>query len=295
VTSVARFHCISLLTDYGLSDGFVASCHGVLTRLAPAIRVIDVTHLVPRGDIKRGAAVLAQTVPWFPPGVHVAVVDPGVGTSRRSLALAVGEHVLIGPDNGVLVPAARIMAAKSPDGSVKAYEITSAAAMLEPVSHTFHGRDVFAPAAARLAAGVLAVHELGPELGLDGLVRLPTPLVASGEGWAHAEVVTVDRFGNVQTALPAERLTAAGFALGDPAAISAGGVRHPVRYAETFGSVPRGMLVLYVDSAGYVAVARNGGDAARLLGARPGSVVRIRRGSSGATEVRGHEVRPPSS
>jgi len=285
---VPGFQCISLLTDYGLADGFVASCHGVLARLAPGIRVIDVTHLVPRGDVRRGAAVLAQTLPSLPPGVHVAVVDPDVGTARRSVAVAAGDHVLVGPDNGLLPPAAEILGS-----DLRAYEITNAAAMLEPVSHTFHGRDIFAPAAARVATGALTIADLGPELAAHGLVQLPTPLASAGAGWAQAEVVTVDRFGNVQTALHADRLAAAGFALGDPAEISAGGVRHPVVYAETFSSVPRGTLVLYVDSAGHVAVARSGGDAARLLGARPGGTVRIRAGSSGGTEVRGHAIRPP--
>jgi S-adenosyl-L-methionine hydrolase (adenosine-forming) len=282
------FHCISLLTDYGLADGFVASCHGVLARLAPVVRVIDVTHVVPRGDIRRGSAVLAQTLPWLPAGVHIGVVDPGVGTSRRPLAVAAGEHVLIGPDNGLLLPAAQTLGA-----DLRAYQITSPAAMLESVSHTFHGRDIFAPAAARLATGALTVADLGPELPADSLVRLPTPVVAVGDGWAQAEVVTVDRFGNVQTALPAGRLIGAGFVLGGRAEITAGGVRHPAVYAETFGSVPRGTLVLFEDSAGYVAVARNGGDAARLLGARPGGIVRIRAGSSGRTEIHGHAIRPP--
>jgi S-adenosyl-L-methionine hydrolase (adenosine-forming) len=285
---VSGFQCISLLTDYGLEDGFVASCHGVLARLAPAVRVIDVTHLVPRGDIRRGAAVLAQTLPWLPPGVHVAVVDPDVGTARRSVALAIGDHVLLGPDNGLLPPATQILGA-----GLRAYEITSAAAMLDPVSHTFHGRDIFAPAAARLATGALTVADVGPELPADSMIQLPTPLVSVGDGWAQAEIVTVDRFGNVQTALHANQLATAGFALGDQAEISAGGVRHPVRYAETFGSVRRGTLVLYVDSAGYVAVACSGGHAARLLGARPGGTVRIRTGSSGGAEVRGHAIRPP--
>jgi S-adenosylmethionine hydrolase len=287
VTTVSRFQCISLLTDYGLQDGFVASCHGVLARLAPGVHVIDVTHLVPPGDIRRGAAVLAQTLPSLPHGVHIAVVDPGVGTLRRSLALVAGDHVLVGPDNGLLPPAAEVLGGVGP-----AYEITSGAAMLQPVSHTFHGRDVFAPAAARLAAGELTVAALGPEVPVDELVQLPMPLASAGDGWAQAEVVTVDRFGNVQTALRAGRLAGAGFALGDVASISAGGVRHPVRYAETFGSVPKGALVLYVDSAGYISVARNGGDAARLLGARPGSLVRIRAGASG-TEAYGHALRPP--
>jgi len=271
VTTVPGFPCVSLLTDYGLSDGFVASCHGVLASLAPDTRVIDVTHLVPPGDIRRGAAVLAQTLPWLPPGVHIAVVDPGVGTARRSLAVVAGAHVLVGPDNGLLLPAAEALGRGS-----QAYEITSGGAMLEPVSHTFHGRDVFAPAAARLATGALTVADLGPQVAVDGLVRLPVPFASAGDGWAQAEVVTVDRFGNVQTALRGERLAAAAFALGDLAKISAGGVRHPVRYAETFGAVPRGTLLLYVDSAGYVSVARNGGNAARLLGARPGGIVHIR-------------------
>jgi S-adenosylmethionine hydrolase len=266
----------------------------VLAQLAPAVRVIDITHLVPRGDIRRGAALLAQTLPWLPPGVHVAVIDPGVGTARRALALTAGEHVLIGPDNGLLPQAAQLLVSETPAPPVRAYEITNGAAMLQPVSHTFHGRDIFAPAAARVACGDLAVADLGPEVPVDALVRLPTAQAATGNGWARAEVLMVDRFGNVQTVLRADRLAAAGFALGDAAEISAGGVWHPVRYAETFGSVPRGMLVMYTDSAGYLAVARNGGDAARLLGARPGTLVRIRKGLSAASEVRGHALPPPT-
>ncbi len=99
---VASFDCISFLTDYGLEDGFVAACHGVAARIVPGIRLIDITHLVPPGDVRRGAAVLAQTLPYLPPGVHVAVVDPGVGTARRGVAVAAGDSILVGPDNGLL-------------------------------------------------------------------------------------------------------------------------------------------------------------------------------------------------
>ncbi|MEV1147882.1 SAM-dependent chlorinase/fluorinase, partial [Micromonospora sp. NPDC049799] len=139
---------ISLTTDYGLADGFVAACHGMIARLAPTARVIDVTHLVPAADVRRGATVLAQTVPYLPAGVHVAVVDPGVGTERRGVVLDTPDGLLVGPDNGLLLDAAAAL------GGIRvAAELANAEWFAPRVSATFHGRDVFAPVAARLALG----------------------------------------------------------------------------------------------------------------------------------------------
>ncbi|MEE6261098.1 SAM hydrolase/SAM-dependent halogenase family protein [Plantactinospora sonchi] len=251
---------ISLTTDYGRSDGFVAACHGVIARSAPAVRVIDVTHLIPAGDVVRGAAVLAQTVGYLPPAVHVAVVDPGVGTARRGIALRTPGGLLVGPDNGLLTWAATALG-----GVTEAVELTSSDWFPE-VSRTFHGRDVFAPAAARFALGA-ALTEAGPVIDPAGLVRLPEPVVERGDGWLAAEVLTVDHFGNVQLAAPGSAWERLG-----PAVRVAG--RTAVR-GGTFGDAPPGHLVVYVDSADRLAVAVNGGRAADVLGVGPGDVLRL--------------------
>jgi S-adenosyl-L-methionine hydrolase (adenosine-forming) len=237
---------ITLTTDYGLSDGFAAACHGAIARIAPAVRVIDVTHLVPPADVARGAAVLAQAVPHLPHAVHVAVVDPGVGTDRRGLVIETPDGLLVGPDNGLLPAAADALG-----GIVRAVEL---------------GRDVFAPVAARLALGA-DPGAVGSTVDVDSVVRLPDPVVVVGDRWLEAEVLTVDRFGNVQLAATGEALD------GLHGALTVGGVR-AVR-ATTFAEVPAGDLVVYVDSADRVAVAINGGRAVVALGVTPGDVLRI--------------------
>ena len=254
------YRWISLTTDYGLSDGFVAECHGVIARLAPDARVIDITHDVPPGDVARGAAVLAQTVPALPPAVHIAVVDPGVGTARRAVAMETGAgSVLVGPDNGLLPPAAAALG-----GVVRAFHLTNPDWFEPVVSATFHGRDVFAPVAARIAFG-LDVMLAGPPI--DDFVLPPAPLLAVGDRWLEAEVLTVDRFGNVQLAATGPALIPMGHRL------RVGG-RPAVRSA-TFADAPHGGLVVYVDSAGYVAIAVNGGRAAAALSVSPGDVLRV--------------------
>ena len=258
---MAGFGWISLTTDYGLSDGFAAACHGVIARLAPDARIIDVTHLVAPGDVTRGAAVLAQVAPYLPTAVHVGVVDPGVGTARRAVVIEARRGVLVGPDNGLLVDAAEALG-----GVLRAVELTNPAWFPGPVSATFHGRDVFAPAAARIASGA-DLSDGGPGIDPATLVRLPEATVVVGEGFVEAEVLTVDRFGNVQLAAPGEALTGLGPAL------HVGGI-HAVK-ADTFGDAPSGDLVVYVDSAGKVALAINGGRAVVALSVSPGDVVRI--------------------
>ncbi len=250
-----EFDYVSFTTDYGLSDGFVASCHGIIMRVAPPVKVIDVTHLIAPGDVVRGAAVLAQTVPHLPPAVHLAVVDPGVGTARRAVVLHTPGGVLVGPDNGLLVWAADALGG-----------ITSAEELSTPdsASRTFHGRDVFAPAAARLAVGSLPP---GPSLDPQTLVRLAEPVVAIGEGWIEAEVLTIDRFGNVQLAAPGGYLDQL------PDRVTIGGCR-AVR-GETFADAPSGGLVIFADSANQLAIAVNGGRAAVMLAVNPGDIVRI--------------------
>jgi S-adenosylmethionine hydrolase len=255
------YEWISLTTDYGLSDGFAAACHGVVARIAPAVRVIDVTHLIPPADVTRGAAVLAQTVPHLPPAVHVAVVDPGVGTARRAIAIEAPQGTLVGPDNGLLPAAAEALG-----GIRRVVVLDRPEWFAAAVSPTFHGRDVFAPVAARLALGG-DVADAGTPIDPAGLVRLPEPMVMVGDGWLEAEVATIDRFGNVQLAATGETLDRLGELL------RVGGVS--ARRGATFGAANRGQLVVYVDSAGRVAVAVNGGRAVVALGVTPGDVLRI--------------------
>jgi S-adenosylmethionine hydrolase len=252
---------ISLTTDYGTFDGFVAACHGAIARIAPEVRVIDITHHVPPADVTRGAAVLAQTAPHLPPAVHVGVVDPGVGSQRRGIAIGTPGGVLVGPDNGLLVWAAEALG-----GIDTVVEVSNKEWLLGDVSRTFHGRDVFSPGAARIALGA-PLSEAGPEVDPATLVRLADPVVAVGDGWLEAEVMTVDRFGNVQLAADGAALSG----LGPELVI--GGVK--ARRAQTFSDAAPGELIVFEDSARRVAVAVNGGRAVVVLSVRPGDVVRI--------------------
>jgi S-adenosylmethionine hydrolase len=256
---VPGYGWVSFTTDYGEADGFAATCRGVIVRMAPSVRVIDVTHQVPPQDVRRGAGVLAQTVPWLPPAVHLAVVDPGVGTDRRGICLLAGGSVLVGPDNGLLVPAAMALG-----GPTAAYELTDPAYWLPTVSATFHGRDVFAPVSAHLCSGVQPAA-LGPEIAADSLVQLPQPAVSVGVGRLTAEVRSVDSFGNVQLAATATDLAGSGLALGGQVFVHGGPVSRPALLATTFGDVGQGELLVYPDAAGYVAIAVNGGSAATVL------------------------------
>jgi S-adenosylmethionine hydrolase len=260
------FAWVSLLTDYGLEDGFVAACHGIVAAIAPQARVIDVTHLVPPGDIARGAAVLAQTVPHLPAAVHVAVVDPGVGTPRRGLAIAAGDSVLVGPDNGLLPPAADALG-----GIRTAHALTEATLWRRPVSATFHGRDVFCPVAAHLANGT-PLDAVGPRIDPATLVRLPAPIARIDVDGVEGAVVTVDRFGNVQLGVGAPPQWRAGQTL----VVEAGEAHEMATYVETFAAVPPGELAVFVDSAGLLAIAVNAGSAADRLQVSPGIAVSVR-------------------
>jgi S-adenosylmethionine hydrolase len=254
---------MTLTTDYGLSDGYAAVLHGVVGQRAPWVRTVDITHLVPPGDVARAAAVLAQCVRYFPPAVHLAVVDPGVGTARRAIAVQTRDGMLVGPDNGLLPAAADALG-----GAVLAVHLTNPAWFAPVVSRTFHGRDVFAPVAARLAAGA-PLTQAGAQLDPTALVRLPEPAWHTGDGYLQAEVLTVDQYGNVQLSAPGSALAD----LGDR--LAAGGLR-AVR-GGTFADASPGDLVVYVDSADRVAIAINGGRAAAALAVSPGDALRITR------------------
>jgi len=262
---VTQFHCLTFLTDYGLEDAFVAVCHAVAAQVAPDLRITDITHLIPPGDIRRGAAVLAQAVPYFPPAVHVAVVDPGVGTDRRGIAVAAGGALFVGPDNGLLS-----VAVAAAGGPLHAVSLTNRALWRDTTTATFHGRDIFMPVAARLAAG-MPLDEAGHQVDGSSLVALPSPeYLLTGDG-ADVEVVTVDRFGNAQLSLPGADAPRAGLVPGVTITLTWNERTITVPFVTTFGEVGDGETLCYRDSDDWVAVAVAGGDAAQLLGLRPGT------------------------
>jgi S-adenosylmethionine hydrolase len=261
----AGYGWVTLTTDFGLTDGFVAMLHGVLARHAPDVRVIDVTHDVHPGDLSRASAVLAQVVPHAPPAVHIAIVDPGVGTRRRGVAIRTDGGLLVGPDNGVLLPAADALG-----GALEAVELTNTDWHADVVSPTFHGRDIFAPVAARLARGA-GFAEAGTTIETASLVRLAAPTIRVSDGVVEAEVLTVDRFGNVQLAVSA----AEGLAALGGGQVLVGG--HHAVCRHTFGEVTSGSMIVFGDSAGQLAIAVNNGLAVVELGVEPGDVVRLDR------------------
>ncbi|WP_116947468.1 SAM hydrolase/SAM-dependent halogenase family protein [Jiangella endophytica] len=260
---------VAFLTDYGLADGYVAACHGVIARITPTARVIDVTHEVPAQDVRHGAVVLADTLPYLPPSVVLAVVDPEVGTPRRAVAVVAGEHVLVGPDNGLLP-----WAAAAAGGIGRAVELTAAEYRLNTGATTFDGRDVFAPAAAHLAAGI-DVAALGPDVDVATLVRLPDPWLRVGPETVEAEVHVVDRFGNVALCAGAAELTAAALDGHARLRVTVGERSSYLPLAASYAAVPEGDPVLLVDSAGRLALAINRGSATDELRLRPGDRVTI--------------------
>ena len=261
---------ITFLTDFGLEDDFVGTCHGVIKRIAPEAEIIDITHGIRPGRILQGALVLAHTLPYMPMGVHLAVVDPGVGGVRRALALrdAAG-RMYVGPDNGLLLPAA-----DRSGGIAEARELANPEYALGPVSRTFHGRDLFSPAAAHLALGV-PLSELGPEVDPEALVRLDVPEPDVGPSRIRATVLAVDRFGNTALNLTREQLEYASIVPGTRVELSARGERYFAITARTFADARVGDLIVYEDSYRNVAVAVSSGSAADLLGVEEGSELLI--------------------
>ena len=259
---------ITFLTDFGLADDFVGTCHGVMKRIAPDVQIVDVTHGIRPGRVLQGALALANALPYMPAGVHLAIVDPGVGSSRRPLALRDGEgRLYVGPDNGLLLPAADRFG-----GVAEAHELANPAYALDSVSRTFHGRDLFSPAAAHLAAGV-SLAELGPPIDPEELVRLDLPLPEVGHAKIRATVLAVDRFGNIALNLTREHLDGVSVVPGMRVELAARGTRYYAVAARTFADATPGELILYEDSYRNVAVAVTRGNAASLLGIEEGSEI----------------------
>ena len=265
-----QHHTVSFLSDYGLADEFVGVVKSVVRSLAPHVTVVDLTHGLPAHDVRAGALALVRSVQYLAPGVVLAVVDPGVGTDRRALAVAVGgEHeqsFFVGPDNGLLASAVAMLG-----GAARAVALTNAAYQLEALGPTFAGRDVFAPAAAHLCNGV-DLGELGEEV--DPLSLRPgiVPLSRHEDGRVLAEVLWVDRFGNAQLNVDPDEL----HAMGERVTLRWGPDQvRTARRARTYAELQAGEVGLVVDSYGMVSVALDRRSAAEELRLRPGDALAL--------------------
>jgi S-adenosylmethionine hydrolase len=268
---------ITFLTDFG--PAAPAVCRGVMFRICPDANIIDISHQVPRYSIRDGAASLVFALPHMPVGTHVAVVDPGVGTERMPVGLRTARgDVLIGPDNGLLIDAAEALG-----GIEEARALENRDLMLSVITSSFHGRDIFAPVAGHLAAGV-AFTTIGPPVPVDALVRLPAIRPTIEDGTLHSTIVQVLIFGNVTFAgTPADLEAAIGplepgrpLLLEFPEHDGAPAVQERTIWERTFGRVPLGASLLMADSEGHLSLADNQGDAARRLGLAVDRPVRIR-------------------
>jgi S-adenosylmethionine hydrolase len=261
---------ISFLSDFGDEDEFVGVVHGVLAKLAPDSRIIDIGHRFPRGAVKSAALALTRAIQYMPEGVCLAVVDPGVGTSRRAIAAETQWGIFVGPDNGLLSPAVAMVG-----GASKVVSIENPETMIPSPGETFHGRDVFGPAAALLASGEASIDDLGPVLRDDEVVPLLLPLpeiedsVVSGETW------WVDHFGNAQTNIAPDDLARIGVSQGQVVTVKIGATLHNVPWVQSYGDVDEGEGLLHVDSVGLMALAVRDGRADELMNAGEGVSVSL--------------------
>jgi S-adenosylmethionine hydrolase len=271
VHAVAR--PVVFLSDFGLGDEFVGICHGVIAKIAPQARVIDLAHAVPRQDVRRGALFLQRSTSYMPDdAVFLAVVDPGVGTDRLALAVqARSGALLVGPDNGVLS-----LAWGALGGVVAASSISSPAVTLQPAAATFHGRDVFSPAAAHLAAG-MTLGEVGPPVDPTALVALTLPEPVVSPGALTTTVISTDRFGNVELAATEADLHRAGLQGASELAVETEAGPTPVLLVRTYGDVDAGRAAVLIDSSGWVTIAVNRGRADERFGLEPDDPVTLRR------------------
>jgi S-adenosylmethionine hydrolase len=264
------FRYITFLTDFGLQDDFVGVCRGVMRGIAPDATVIDVTHGIRPQAVTQGAVVLARAIPYLPVSVHLAVVDPGVGSDRRPVAVRSNTgRIFVGPDNGLLMRAA------DREGVDSARALTNEQYHLDEVSRTFHARDIFAPAAAYLAAGA-SFDDLGEPVEPAALIRIDLPEPEIGNDKLVANVLTIDRFGNLALNITREHLDELSLLPGDWVELQFALDSYYAQVAETYADANPGELILYEDSYQAIAIAVRDGNAARLIGAAPGDRVRVR-------------------
>jgi hypothetical protein len=261
---------ITFLTDYGLQDEFVGVCHAVIARIAPDARVIDLTHGVRRHDVRAGALALRRALPFTPAGVHLAVVDPGVGGPRRGVALRCADRLLVGPDNGLLAPVTAHLG-----GVDEAVDLARSPWLLQPLSATFHGRDVFAPVAARLAAGE-PLESAGDPMEPAELARIDlSEARRDPDGNLVAHVIGIDGFGNTALDAGHRHVLDVGWQIGQRVRLTVGDRVLEAIFARTFADVAAGEVLLYEDAAGSLSLAANAGNSAEILGLRVGSPVTL--------------------
>jgi len=271
-SDTAGFDWVTFLSDYGLEDVFVGVCKGVIARIAPHVRIIDVCHLIAPQDVEQASIQLAGAMAFLPVGVHLAMVDPQAARPARGVVVRAGDgSVLVGPDNGVLS-----QAWSERGGAVEAVEIDNRELWLDNVHATFRGRDVFAPVAAHLASGV-KLSEVGPAIDLDSLIRLGANDAVVDDDHVHAEIRAVDHFGNVSLNIARADLEAAGIALGDTVELRCNGRTIAVPFTHTFGEVAAGRLTLCEDSFRAVQLAVNAGRASQELRVNRGDPIVIAR------------------
>lgn len=260
---------ITLTTDFGLRDPFVGILKGVILSIHPGVRLVDLSHEVAPQDALGGGFLVGCAIPYFPPGtIHVAVVDPGVGTQRRILAVDAGGQLFVAPDNGLLSVALRGIPVR------RVVRVASRRYFRRSVSATFHGRDIFAPVAAHLARGV-DLSELGPPSRMRAAFDVPVPR-AAGPGRLRGQVIQVDRFGNLITNVDEERLRRArGGARGGRVSVEIDHQRI-ARISRTYGDGPSGELLALLNSFGYLEIACRRGSAAERLGRGVGTPVTVR-------------------
>ena len=261
---------VTLLSDFGLADEYAGVMEAVIIGIAPDARVVHLTHGIAPHAVLPGALALANAITYCPVGVHVAVVDPTVGSERRAVVLETGDgRLLVGPDNGLLLPAADRVG-----GVVRAFAITATALLREPVSRTFHGRDVFAPVAGHLAGGV-AVDAVGPAIDAATLTRVAIPAPTLEPGRVGAVALAIDRFGNVALNVSGADLAAHGMPFGARVEVAIGDGRYLALRARTFADVRPSEMVVFDDSAGRAALAMNSGSIVDVADVTVGDAVRI--------------------
>jgi S-adenosyl-L-methionine hydrolase (adenosine-forming) len=261
---------VSFLSDYGRTDEFVGVCHAVMLDVVPELRIVDVTHDIPPFDVRAGALALVRAVQYLPDGVVLAIVDPGVGTDRRCIAVEVEGGVLVGPDNGLLAPAVAMLG-----GARRVVALENASYQLPAPGPTFAGRDIMAPAAAHLSAGV-PIDALGPDVDPAGLAPGLVPLPREDDdGTIVGEVLWVDRYGNCQLNVAPEQLTARGVEPGGVVGVRVGEDERRARWVRTFAEAKPSELVILVDSYGMCALALDQRAAATQLKLRAGHAVTI--------------------
>lgn len=264
---IVRYNTISFLSDFGHQDEFVGVVHSVLRTIAPEVAVVDITHGIRAHDVRAGALALARSAQYLCPGVVLAVVDPGVGTDRKAVAVEVGDgaSVLVGPDNGVLASAVALVG-----GATRVVELTNTEYQLARLGSTFDGRDVFAPAAAHLAMGV-DMGELGNEMSPSSLLPGLLPIIDIEDGGLVLEVLWIDTYGNVQLNIGPDDLTE----WGDPFLLTAGERKETIAIRPAYRSLATNEVGAIIDSSGLVSLAVNGASAAAHLGLSAGDELRI--------------------